>query len=558
MDFDHAAGKGTLGEEMGCCVPYGGRGGSVNEKGTKKIPLEEILYFGFFLLLSIAKGFGLYDGQKLFLLLVMPALLCGLLKILITPYTRIQWGMTGALLVMAAIIYYQSREKGIFFVLFLILGMKNISLKKIMRTGLWVWSLCAAALSIFSFFRLEHTIYRVDQKMGLGHIFRWSLGFTHPNILHITYFALCAFIIYELAERYGLKHFVLLMLGNVFVFFYSVSFTGFGITTIFLVGELYVRFRPKFCLWEKAAVCLVLPVCILFSFLLPWLYAAQEAAQQLAPWLEKLNSALNTRIWLASQYMSPEYRSLFGAEVALQRLPYGSIDSSYMWCYINYGLVPFLLFMAAYMILIADACRKQKTREAVMIVCFLAAGFTEQLLFNTSFKNITLLFLGELLYRQKEGEKEYGLLPSALREIVVPVPGVWVFCRGLPKQAANLWKSCRKQILAGILGGAFAGILLCGILYTPPKGYVVPRVHTDGLFDLIEYLESAEDPAYEGYRIMNYTDADTRMQVIEENAVVVETARYYAGSVLIGGLAGYLLCIVICLRRKGAGQGVAE
>lgn len=542
MDTDHPAGE-SIGSR------------SVSKTTTKKISLEEILYFGFFLLLSIAKGFGLYDGQKLFLLLVMPALLCGLLKILITPYTRRQWVIVAALLLMTVFVYYQSREKGILFIMFTILGMKDISLKKVMRTGLWIWSLCAAALSIFSFFRLEHTIYRVDQKLGLGHVFRWSLGFTHPNILHITYFALCAFIIYELAERFCMKHFVLLMLGNLLVFFYSVSFTGFGITAVFLVGELYVRFRPKFCLWEKAAVCLVLPVCILFSFLLPWLYAVQSAAQQLSPWLEKLNLALNTRIWLASQYMSPEYMSLFGAEVALQKLPYGSIDSSYMWCCINYGFIPFLLFMAAYMALVADACRKQKTREAVMAVCFLIAGFTEQLLFNTSFKNITLLFLGELLYRQKEGEKEYGLLPPAKREIDVPVPNVWVFCTGLPERAAKLWKSCRKQILAGILAGALAGVVLCGILYTPPKGYVVPRVHTDGLFDSVEYLESADDPAYEGYRIMNYTDAETKMQVVEEHAAAVETARYYAGSVLIGGLAGCLLCIVICLHRKKTGQG---
>lgn len=534
----------------------------MSEKITKKIPLEEILYFGFFLLLSIAKGFGLYDGQKLFLLFALPAIFCGLLKVLITPYTRRQWAVTGILLLMTVLVYWQSREKGILFIMFMILGMKNISLGKVMRTGLWVWSLCTAALSIFSFFRLEHTIYRVHQKMGLGHIFRWSLGSTHPNVLHITYFMLCAFILYQLAEKYNFKHFVLLMLGNVLVFFYSVSFTGLGIVAIFLVGELYVRFRPKFCLWEKIAVNLVLPVCVLFSFLLPFIYARQTASGQPAPWILKLDSLLNTRIFLASQFMAPEFMSPFGAEIALLKLPFGSIDCSYVWCYINYGLIPFLLFMAAYLILVADDCRKQKTREVVMVISFLMAGFTEQLLFNTSFKNITFLFLGELLYRQKEGEKEYGLsigqFPSLRREIEVPVPALWVFCTELPKRLAGLWKSCRKQIAAGILAGAIVGVLLCGILYTPPKGYVVPRVYTDGLFETSEYLESADDPAYEGCRIMNYVDADTKMQIIEGNAAAIETARYYLGSAMLGGLAGYLLCVcrLLCVetrfRRKEA------
>lgn len=522
----------------------------MNEKKTRKIPLEEILYFGFFLLLSIAKGFGFYDGQKLFLLLVIPALLLGLGKILLTPYTKRQWVMVAVLLLLTAVVYCQSGEKGILFIMFMILGMKNISLKKVMRTGLWVWSLCAVALSIFSFFRLEHTIYRVHQKMGLGHIFRWSLGFTHPNVLHITYLALCAFLIYELAERYNLKHFALLMLGNVLVFFYSISFTGFGIVAIFLVGELYVRFRPKFCLLEKAAVSLVLPVCVLFSFLLPWLYARQAAAQQIAPWLAKLDDMLNTRISLASQFLSTEYTSLFGAKVALLELPFGSIDSSYMWGFINYGFIPFLLLMAAYFLLVAEECRKQQTREVVMVICFLGAGFTEQLLFNTSFKNITLLFLGELLYGQKEEEKEYGLLPLTRREVDVPIPALVPFFAGMPKRLAEIWKSCRKRVLGSILIGGVIGVILCGVLYTAPKGYVVQRFYTDGRFETCEYLESAEDPAYEGYRIMNYVDASTRMQVIDGNAVTVETARYYVGSMLIGGLAGYLICVLWSLRKR--------
>lgn len=522
----------------------------MNEKTMKKIPLEEILFFGFFFLLSIAKGFGFYDGQKLFLLLVVPGLFCGLCKILLTPYTKRQWVMVTALLLLTAVVYYQSREKGILFIMFMILGMKNISLKKVMRTGLWLWSLCAVLLSIFSFFRLEHTIYRVHQKMGLGHIFRWSLGFTHPNVLHITYLVLCAYLIYGLAERYCLKHFLLLMLGNILVFFYSISFTGFGIVAIFLVGELYVRFRPKFGLLEKAAVSLVLPVCVLFSFLLPWLYASQAAAAQIAPWLAKLDSMLNTRISLASQFLSSEYTSLFGARIAFLKLPSGSIDSSYMWGFINYGLIPFLLLMAAYFVLIADECRKQKTREVVMVICFLGAGFTEQLLFNTSFKNITLLFLGELLYRQKEGEKEYSLLPAARREIDVPVPAFVPLFAGMPKRLAEIWKSCWKRILAGILAGGIAGVILCGLLYKAPEGYVVQRFYTDGRFETSEYLESADDPAYEGYRIMNYMDADTRMQIIEGNAVMVETARYYVGSLLIGGLAGYLICAAWYLRAE--------
>jgi len=234
------------------------------------------------------------------------------------------------------------------------------------------------------------------------------------------------------------------------------------------------------------------------------------------------------------------------------------MDNSYVMGYINYGLILFGILMIGYFILSFYLTHRQKTRELVILVCFLAAGWTEQLLFNTSFKNITLLFLGELLYGRKNEEREYGLLPSARREIDVPLPSFVLLFARMPKRLAEIWKSCQKRIFAGILAGGIVGAVLCGVLYRAPEGYVVPRVYTDGLFENWEYLESADDPAYDGYRIMNYVDADTRMQIIEENSVKVETARYYVGSMLIGGFAGYLACILWSLRTEGRKRGAED
>ena len=151
-----------------------------------EVTWQEAGYFGFFILLSVTKGLGLYEGQKLFELLVIPAFFLGAVKLAITPYTRRQWVMQALLVLLMGIVYWNSHERGILFLAFTVLGMKNISVKKVFHVGLWVWSVCAVFLSIFSFLRIEHTVYRVHAKMGLGPIFRWSLGFSHPNILHIT------------------------------------------------------------------------------------------------------------------------------------------------------------------------------------------------------------------------------------------------------------------------------------------------------------------------------------------------------------------------------------
>ena len=525
------------------------------DSDINKLTVEEIIFYAFFIILSVTKGFGFYEWQKIFILLIIPAFFYGLLKILISRYTRKQRIAVIALLILTAIILYESGEVGILFVMLTILGMKNISVEKTMRLGLWVWIICAISLSVFSFFNIENTVYRVDEKFGLGYIFRWSLGFTHPNTLHTTYFALCAYIIYALAERFGFRHFILLMLGNIIVFFYSVSYTGVAVVTVLLIGGLYVAFRPKFCLLEKIIVNLMLPLFLFISFTFPLLLFDNPHAGA----IQRLNQILTTRIFLAYYYLQPEFMSLFGVRMSYlsQISTYLSIDNSYIWAFIHYGVIPFVLFMLAYFVLIFDYSRKQKTRELLLIVCFLGAGYMEPLLFNTSFKNITLLFLGGMLFRQKEGEEEYCLFPvvSAKAEALSAMLAAKIPCRvwqlrQLPTWIQKARQTYWKRMLMGTAAGAILGAVLFGVCYTSPKGYVVPRQKTSWIDKAYITLESRDDPAYEGYRVLNYTDVETPMQLVEGDAVTLEWGRYMAGSILIGGFAGYLLVVGSIFTRK--------
>lgn len=514
----------------------------IASENSIEITLAEAFYFCFFILLSVTKGLGLYEGQKLFELLVLPAFLCGAAKILVTPYTKRQWVVQVALLLLTGVVFFNSRERGILFLAFTVLGMKDISVKKVFHVGLWVWSLCAVVLSVFSFFRLEHTVYRVHAKMGLGHIFRWSLGFSHPNILHITYLALCAFLIYELGENYKFRHFLLLTAGNILVFVYSVSYTGFGIVAVLLTGCLYVRVRPRFCILEKLAANLVLPVCLVLSFVLPfYLYDAKWAYK-----VQKLNFMLNTRIWLAEQFLRSEYRSLFGADISKVVKSSMTMDNSYVWGYINYGLIAFAVIILGYFILLFYDTHKQRTRDLVILVCFLGAGWTEPLLFNTSFKNVTLVFLGSLLF-MSSGKTQYRLFPKAERTVKIPfvmLPGK------LAGKINGLWRKNKGKAACFTAVGAVLGIILCMVLYRAPEGYVVPRFYTDGLEETSVYLESEEEPAYEGWRVMNYRDGQTPMQLVQGKAVMLETLRYYLGSVFIGGLCGAACYTAVFMNRQ--------
>lgn len=495
------------------------------------VTAEEFFFFAFFVILSVVKGLGFYEGQKVFELLVIPAFCCGLIKIVITPYTKRQWVMQTVLLLMTAVTYYESRDKAILFIAFLVLGMKNISVKKVFHVGLWVWSVCSVALSIFSFFRLEHTVYRVHEKLGLGPIFRWSLGFTHPNTFHITYMALCVFILYELGEHYKFRHLLWLMIGNLLVFFYSVSYTGFGIVAVLLAGYQYVKIRPKFCILEKVLANIVLPLLLALSYVIP----VRLFSSPFTAFYQKLNFMLNTRLWLAKQFLVPEYLSLFGKDISQVVTSKMTMDSSYVGGLIHFGIIPMAVIMAGYVALIAYDTHKQKTKELVILLCFLGAGWVETVLFSTSFKNLTLIFLGEFLFLQKEDAREYCLCPRLQVKVHVPLAKLPDLLLG---RMAGTWKRNKKKLAAIVFAGALAGGLLCAVFYREPKGYVVQRFYTDARVKDFVYLESEDDPDYEGYRVMNYVDSDTIMKAVTGNAVKLETARYYLGSVLIGGFAG--------------------
>ena len=90
---------------------------------------------------------------------------------------------------------------------------------------------------------------------------------------------------------------------------------------------------------------------------------------------------------------------------------------------------------------------------------------------------------------------------------------------------------------------------MCGILYSAPEGYVVQRFYTDGLEETSVYLSSPEDPDYEGWKVMNYVDDSTPMQLVQGKAVMLESARYYAGSILIGGFCGGMAGVFLFYKR---------
>lgn len=356
----------------------------------KQITLKEICYYSFFGLLFMAKGIGLYDGQGMFKVILLCACSFWAVKMILTSYSIKEILVIGTLLVLGAASYYFSGDKGAFIAVMTIVGMKDIPTKRLFKIGLIIWSISFWGTITAALLGLKSSTMFVHNKSGLGFVIRSSLGLTHPNVLHISYMVFVAlwFLVNDFKGKALMKAVGLSFVGSLFIFMYSLSYTGFLFFIAYLVLVVYltqVRRRSKV---ENVILQCLMPLCVAFSILGPVLLHGRL--------FELVNKAVNTRFELSRHYLTTLTPGLLGTKVNIGG-GY-TIDNSYVHCLYYYGVILFLLFMLGLFLTVRYLINNERNQELAMALGLAAAGFTEPFLFNFSFKNLILPIMGEMLF----------------------------------------------------------------------------------------------------------------------------------------------------------------
>lgn len=429
---------------------------SENIQNEMTIKLSELLYLIFFSLMLFAKGIGLYDGQTVYKIFLLLAFACAAMKMCIMEYTNKEWLIILLLLGLATVVYRVSGEKGILICMVTVVAMKQVTVKRVFLTGTVVWTLAMAGRLTVSLLSLEHVQTAVQTKNFLGALLRYFMGYPHPNVLHISYFVLTAFFIYCLKDRFNWKHAFVLMIGNVVLFLYSYSFTGALIVVMYLALSLWAR-RKKVTRVEYWIAEAAFPICVLFSIVLPVALTGRA--------FELVDKLFNNRIHFASYFLTLQNMSLVGNNLAEITTDIITMDNSFVFALVIYGVPVFLLICAGYLMMIHRFVKQKRKMELAMVICFLVAGITEPFLFNTSFKNLTLLFIGEQLFellKQKQ-QKEWALIGGWNREITFSVDKAAQW----KEQILTIWQSHAKKIILINTGIAILSGGLFGIGYRP-------------------------------------------------------------------------------------------
>lgn len=521
------------------------------------IKVHELIYYIYFLLLFGSRAIGLYDGQRVYNACLVLGMIAFLLKIATTRHTLAEYTTGLIFLSASSLTYLCSGEKGLLIYFTMMLGMKGINEKKVMRAGLIILSVCYFVLYVLSITGIIPELNHMNKRSGFGFLLRHSLGYPYPNTTHTTLLILVIFFFYlyeAKSIRSLLKASVIAMLINLYVYIYTVSLTGLISITLYLIINLYLQARTERSKLENTLISLLFPIIVVFSIAGPLL-----AKGSLFTFMNKL---LHKRYEYALYYLTTEKITPFGAYFKAPPTNWYMLDNSFLYLFLQLGIIPFILVCALYILWIKDLIRKNKKRELAIIITFCFIGMSDPFLFNLSFKNLTFVFLGVWLYETLKKfedhlpalfKKEILILPFGENDLVLP--------GSAPVFPGKLLSKSFYEISIHIIRYAliFAIIGLIGsTVYmkttTEPKVLYVDTKIADPYFNHknIEMTQSDVDAALlAGDLVEGYDSDDPTMYVFKKNAPHMEYIRSTLTLGIWTGLVSVLVLSIIRVIRKG-------
>lgn len=356
--------------------------------------ISELLFYAFVITMFITKGLGIYDGMSLYKVLFVISFIFIFIKILFDEYTLLEIASISFLVILSFVINRVSGEKGPLIISAVIVGMRNVPLKRTMKVGLLSFGSSALLNAFIYMFRTPNVnAYLRTARLGISKSFAWDLGHPHPNTTSIVYLTLVALFLLSIDKQYKLKQVLLLTLGNLIVYYYCASNTGLITCEILIVSAYILKMLKYIPNWLGRLFHIGYPACVLFSCIFPWIIS-----NDLLNYLHDNYLSLYGRIIQTREFVTSGNLKVFGVNVANITDSKYVIENSFLYCVVFNGLLFFILISLGYVYCVYKYIKQKRYMEVCITMCFLLEGILEPFLFNTSFKNVTIFFIGECVW----------------------------------------------------------------------------------------------------------------------------------------------------------------
>ena len=454
------------------------------ERQERKISIAELTYLMYFAVMFGARAIGLFEGMTAYNISLVIGMVLFLVKVTLTRHTVLEYLLMGSLLVLSGIVYYNTGEKGLLVYFTMMLGLKNVSVKRVFKLGTVILGVAFPVLVLLSVTGIKEEIIYIKGRAFFGEVIRHSLGYPYPNTLFTTYIILMVLVMYMLGKQSKKNLFLssfFLFMGAVYIYIYSCSNTGLIVSVFYLVLNLYLQLRPRIGKVEKMGIMLVYPLCLAFSIAGPLIIKGDI--------FQVFDRVLHNRFEYSRYYLNNEPVSLLGVRFKEAPNTNYMIDSSFLYSFLQVGVIAFSVITLLYLWMIYDYTRQERRTELAIIVSFCVLGLSDPFLFNLSYKNLLFLFVGELFFRKLKAVQEHGLpflrreiqwFPVGNKELVLD-KGVYRWCREKLVYVGTLisQNSIRTGAVYITASGTIAGVL-----------YVMTyRGHITGRIDQVEEWE---------------------------------------------------------------------
>ncbi len=297
------------------------------------------------------------------------ALFC--IKIITTQYSIREWVCMAVVGVLAMISYLVNEKDEIVRIVIFIAACKDISLKAMMKTSLWITAIGSAVLVFLSVTGI-YGVLSLEADYGRGAPgeleVRYCFGMGHPNAFHTMMWIMVILLLFVYQERIRIYHLMILFCINIVLYMFTDSSTGLLIVSMTLIGFGVLKY-VKMCTEKKFFYilgALLFGGCIIFVFAAMNAGITYEMIYTGDVWL-KLDRLLNGR-----------YQSAYAVEAArienwkwfADAANMAYFDAGFVRIIYWYGVIPFLMYSGLNLYLIFKSYQYKDYMTLLVVVIF--------------------------------------------------------------------------------------------------------------------------------------------------------------------------------------------
>lgn len=334
------------------------------------------------------KGIGLENNSVFYQVLMILGAFFIIIKLFLEKYQRRELLIVVTMCFIGIANFALTRTPTLLLTCICLSGMKYVNMDSLFKGMYYIRFVTFISMIVLSLIGIiENSSIQVWRNGNFDT--RYTLGFSHPNTLHISLFILLSLYVYLNFDKLDLKRYIILFASNIFIYNFSKSRTGFiGCIVLIFLCIICKSNRP----FVKSMLCKSPKFA--FAFIMFFSYATAILYGKFSI-LTVLNALLNNRIAYSSYFIRNYGLSLFGNNIENAS---AILDSSYISFLALYGIVGFILIG----IILFSVCKyvesQKDMKKIVLVLAYLIYIFTEGFGINI-FMNIILLFFGSVLYK---------------------------------------------------------------------------------------------------------------------------------------------------------------